>query len=131
MPDNLFLACASFEQRTTSLARCLAEDYRARKAIVYYNQEFISYRGVARNLQVLDTALKQKCDEVDKIAGSLIDPKEQFIILSKAILSLDLNSIKTVTVDVTTFNREALLVLMELLRNNCESARIRVLYVSP
>jgi len=129
--DDLFFVCASFEQRTTSAAKCLAEDYRAKKAFVYYNEEFISNRETARNLQKLCTVLRPKCDVTDEVAGSLIDPKKQFMALRKAILSLDLDSVKAVTVDVTTFNREALLVLMALLRNNCKSARIRVLYVSP
>lgn len=130
-PDDLFLACASFEQRTSSVADCLAGDYRARKGIIYYNQEFVSNRKTARNLQKLDKLLRLKCGEIDRINGSLLDPEKQFATLKRAILALDLDSIKAVTVDVTTFNREALLVLMALLRNNCALAKIRVLYVSP
>ena len=131
IPDDLFMVCASFEHRTTSAIECLSEDYRAKKGIIYYNQEFVSNLKTSKNLERLKALLRLRCNGVDVREGSLVLPEKQFAVLKDAVLSLSPASIKAITIDVTTFNREALLVLMALLRNNCALARIRVLYVSP
>jgi len=131
IPDDLFVVCASFEHRTKSAAECLSGDYKAKKGIIYYNHEFISNPKTAKNIERLKVLLKLRCNEVDVIEGSLVYPEKQFAVLKNAVLSPNPATIKAVTIDVTTFNREALLVLVALLRNNCAFATIRVLYVSP
>lgn len=130
-PDDLFIVCASFEQRTTSATECLAEDYRAKRGIIYYNSEFFPFGKTKENLRIIEGILNQRCKDLSNIEGSLNDAHKQFDVLRKAILECGLGEIQRVTIDVTSFNREALLVLMALLRNNYPSALIRVLYVSP
>jgi hypothetical protein len=131
LPDDLFIVCASFEDRTTSATSSLANNYAAKRAIIYFNAEFMEYSKTKDNLEKIQVSLRKHCSNIQTVEGSLNDAQKQFSALKKRILECGFGEIQRVTIDVTSFNREALLVLMALLRNNYPSALIRVLYVSP
>jgi len=130
--DDLLFVCASFEPRTTTATECLGKSYRAKNGLLYYNNSEASSDIVKTNLEKLRRLLELKCDRVRTIEGSVNDPVKQFKAIKDAVLDIRAsNSFRAITIDSTTFNREALLVAMALIRTNHSSAMTRVLYVSP
>jgi len=130
--DDLLFVCASFEFRTMTATECLGKSYRAKNGLLYYNSSEATSDIVKTNLEKLRRLLELKCDRVKTIEGSVSDPVKQFKAIKDALLEIGAsNSFRAITIDSTTFNREALLVAMALIRTNFSSAMTRVLYVSP
>ena len=135
VPDELLLVCSSYESRSVTIAECLAKDYRATKGVVYVNKEFLE-SGVApamnENLDKLKKLLAPHCDELVVAQGSWLQPNVQLNSLKHELLTNGAGSKnRCITVDITTFNREALLVAIALLRDDIRNSRIRTLYVKP
>lgn len=135
-PDDLFLACASFEPRSVKAAECLSPTYRARQAIIYANSECLEgCQGVGTrpHLYQLITILARHADRVDVVEGSLFDAPKQLETLRKALLTdwQPQDQQPTVTIDTTTFNRESLLIASALLRSFEPKPTVRAVYVSP
>ena len=134
-PDELIVLCASYEERALTTVQCLSESYRARKAVVYVNEEFLVGAGGAPARQKayqLVEHVARHCERVDVAEGSLYDPHKQLNAL-RSNLSLDETHGHQcpVTIDTTTFNREALIVCCALLKANFRRVTIRTVYVSP
>jgi hypothetical protein len=135
-PDDLFLVCASYEERSVAAVESLSPEYRCRTGIIYVNADFLEkYEDCPTKemLERIESALKPLCEQLVVAKGSWIDAKEQL----KAIKTC-LNpegkahpNNATITIDTTTFNRESLLVSILLIRKHYKNARIRTLYVSP
>ncbi len=136
LPDDLFIACASFEPRSVFVANSLSTTYSARRAIVYVNREFLEGGSGPRtkpNLYGLIKSLARRADTVDVVEGSWLSDVEQIGALRQGLgLSVALGrQLERVTVDCSTFNREALLTLLVLLRSAWPECRLRILYSSP
>lgn len=134
-PDDLFIVCASYEPRSIAVAKVLADDYRCHRAILYCNKEF--HRGrrgepARKNLARLQEIFTACSDEYRIVEGSWLDPSIQLLKMREALSSFEAidGQGPSVTFDITTFNREALLMTAGLLRTSAESA-IRIVYVSP
>jgi len=145
IPDDLFLACASYEPRTVAVAELLASEYRSKKGVIYVNREFLEGTRGERtklNLNRLNEILGQHCDVVNLVEGSWLNAKDQLISLRDALVpgnceqqSVSAKSALTqeavITLDTTTFNREVLLTTAVLLRTRFPKSDIRAVYVSP
>ncbi len=134
-PDDIFLVCASFEPRSSVARQYLAKSYRAKRGIIYVNKEFLnsSQNDTRKNLKRLKSILRPRCDELVVAEGSWLDATQQLASLKKVLLTKELRADKatSITIDVTTFNREALIVAIALLRSHLNSSTIRTVYVSP
>jgi hypothetical protein len=136
-PDDLFLVCGSYEERTLAVTQALATSYRSRRAIIYVNRELretSESNQVESNLQKLYDELQHHSDQVARIEGSWQDPRAQLIALRDALIPVatdDPNQAWSITIDCTTFSRECLLTAMALLRARFPNSNIRVAYVSP
>lgn len=136
IPDDLFLACASYEPRTVAVAELLASEYRSKKGVIYVNREFLEgHRGerTKLNLDRLKEILRQHCDAVNLVEGSWLNAKDQLISLRDALVpgNCEQQQEAVITLDTTTFNREALLTAAVLLRTRFPKSDIRAVYVSP
>lgn len=133
--DDLFIACASFEPRCTAAAERLSPQYKAHTAVIYVNQEVLDpseANPVQQNLHRLRALLDQRSDKVLVAEGSWIDVKRQVVSIRETLFGIDsFASIRSITIDSTTFNRESLLTTVALLRENLPAAVIRIIYVSP
>lgn len=134
-PDDFFIVCASYEPRTLGVATALSPEYRAKRAIIYFNHEFTSYEesktSLEKHILELQRLLDPHCDEVRLARGSWLSAKEQLVSLRDQIVDKNSSTKKiNVTLDATTFNREALLVTVLLLRANY-SSNLRIAYSSP
>lgn len=125
--DDLFFCCASYEARSTAVVETLSKSYRCKESIIYVNKEFRPTCETAMGF--LSKALRQ-VSKVRTCEGSWLDQTFQFNALKGAIDAVK-SSIENITIDVTTFNREALLVGTLLIRTRWPDARIRIVYSSP
>lgn len=133
-PDDLYIVAATFEPRGTALSRALAVGYRARTSFIYVNRDLDSTSAaniIEAAVQQLRGDLQTRSDSSDIIEGSWADARKQVESLAEAFSRVDIDEPATITIDITTFNREALIVCLALLRSRFPSARIRALYVSP
>jgi hypothetical protein len=134
-PDDYFIVCASYEPISLSAINSLAPEYRARRGIIYVNNEFLNGRGselTKSNLKRITEKLNYHCEEVITINGSWLNAKDQFIALRDGLSreKLDKSLETRITLDITTFNREALLSTVVLLRTYFLAAILRTVYVS-
>jgi hypothetical protein len=135
--DDLFITSASYEERSLRLAKGLPNKYKAARAIIYVHKEFLDDPNgkTANNLRSIQSDLRRCCDTVEVIEGSWLDQASQLLKLRSALVSEKVgrgtSSFRNITVDATTFTRETLMLLIELLRFNLPNPNIRVLYVSP
>jgi len=83
-------------------------------------------------IAALQAGLEPKCDHFGIIEGSWENIREQVEALQGAFARIipDKKPV-TVTIDCTTFNREALIVCLAMLFSLYPDARVRVAYVSP
>lgn len=133
VPDDLYLVCAGYEERSSAVTARLASDYHAHKAVIYVNTEF-SHKGDNGRTQLtllqLREILKDHCENVEEVEGSWLNPVTQLRALKGALIT-GKSQINTVTLDVTSFNRESLLVATLLLRTGKRECLIRVASTSP
>jgi hypothetical protein len=134
--DDLFVACASFEPRTASVSLNLPAGYKTSRALVYTNHEFLcgpAGQATRKNLYRMIDALARHAGSVQVAEGSWLCAQTQWGVV-RAALDESLPAeppAPSVTVDITTFNRESLLVTVLLLRTRFPDSRIRLLYASP
>lgn len=134
-PDDLFITCASFEPRSGSVVHSLSDKYRAKSGIVYVNRELLnefSEEKTQNCLREIKNKLENHCDDVQIAKGSWLNPSEQLNALKDAFQSANvLKERPKLTIDVTTFNRESLLILLNLVYNRIQHPKTRIIYVSP
>lgn len=136
VPDDLFIASASYEQRTLAATQAFAPEYKAVRAIVYANREVLDDpldSNGRENRDKLIDALRKHSENVDQVTGSWRKPKDQLVAMRTALTPLSEATIRrrAFTIDTTTFSREALLTTIALLRTHFANSSIRVLYTSP
>lgn len=133
--SDILFCCASFEPRSTSVLNELTEDYHAETGILYYNKELqdLAPDKLSDSLRTLKAELGKYCDHIRIAEGSIEDPILQLNQLRDALSFADNDGtdIQSITVDITTFNREALLTLLNLLNSWYSDAELDILYASP
>lgn len=130
-PDDIFIVCASFEPRTFFAAENLSPEYRAKRSLVYVNQEFlVGHPGALTrpNLFRLIECMARRSEKVDVANGSWLSEVDQIKAIKHGLGFDDGSETgpERVTLDCTTFNRESLLTLLLLLRSRWPTCRVRV-----
>ena len=130
IPDSMFLSAVSFEERCLNSSSLLSGNYLTQEFIL------IRYRGVDKEnkrnthqdklIKNLESHLGRKergiviyCDKDDPVDGS--------VKLKEALANSDLCEGR-ITIDITTFTKQYLLVLMNLIKEAYPLASIRFLY---
>lgn len=113
LPDriDLFICCASFEKRSISVASHL-NPLNIQASIIFQIEELTEISN--SNYQELFDLLKEKT--VKKLLSSSF-PLNSADILSEALDEVLRNEGSTIVVDITTFTKETLLMLLNLLWN--------------
>ncbi|WP_323170911.1 hypothetical protein [Natrialba sp. PRR66] len=133
-PDDLYFTSAGFEERTLAATESLDSDYRAEWGIIYVNKEYFERSNketTKEHLKKLQKSLEQHCDEVDVLMGSWLEADEQLFTLRDGLQVLTGRNSLDITVDITTFNREALLVSFNILYSLSNNITTRILYATP
>jgi len=130
MPDSIFLSAVSFEERCLNSSRLLSDNYVTEDFIL------IRYRGAdkddkrnAYQKELFENLANRSggeekgttiyCDRDDAIDG--------LVKLKEVLKNLDLSEGR-ITIDITTFTKQYLLVLLKAIRQDYPSASIRILY---
>jgi hypothetical protein len=131
--DDLFIACASFEERSTGLANCMTGNYRVKRSAIYVNSEFQELRATRESINAIETKLRNASDDyIGLRVGSWADAIKQFQVLRELIAPTGVSNEPTrVTVDITTFNRESLLACLTILHWAYPKGAVRLGYISP
>lgn len=129
--DEIFIGCASFEDRTTGVATKLSEEYRTSYAFLYKYDERNRTTLRDENFEKLKTALLRHSENVVPIICDHHDPLDG---ISKLRNLLEETGIilkyKNIAIDVTTFTKQHLLVLLKFMEN-LKSKSIRLFYTEP
>ena len=127
-PDDVLLCCASYEERCTGALRIL-EKYKCRQSYVFvYNEPDTRRDGY------LDE-MKQRlsnCGETAVIPTSKEDPFSSFGELNKKLMEMSLDRDQSIiTIDITTFTKKHLLLLLRNLDMLGFWDSIRLIYSEP
>jgi hypothetical protein len=132
-PDELFITCASFEPRCVAVTESMLGNYSATRGIAYVNQEFQKVGRTSDHERIIATNLSLTCEAFQGTTlGTWEDAAKQFTVLRSALAPQGVQrSIRRITLDITTFNREALLAVLTILRWAYPQGVLRLAYVSP
>jgi hypothetical protein len=131
--DEVFICCNSFEPRTTSAARELDPKYLASRAIICRGDTYLDKGKTAAHLEFLTQTLRKRSREepVELVFqyGNPVHFIQQFDQHFRSAVS----SCRTanVTVDISTFPRQELLLLLRYLDRQPSRGEIRLLYGEP
>lgn len=130
--DNLFILSASYEDRCTAVSETLYRDYQVEDAIIFYNKEFIGRGNTKNKLRSLKSKVQKFAHRFNEMGTTLTDDSNIILAFHNYILS---NGIKLegkiVTIDITTFPRQELLLLLRYIRMLNSNGTIRILYATP
>jgi len=134
VPDDLFIACISYEPRTLGVLKKLNDNYEASIGIFAVNKKFGNYTKVREHEEQVKKILESKSyfRRSMNITSFIDNPIQIIVDIDKIIKNAfsckeDIN----ITLDITTFPRDELLVLIYYLRHLSKVQMIRILYTSP
>jgi len=117
-PDDLFICCASFEERSVASTLRIAADFRTRFAIIFVVEEPLYKREVAHNLARLQGELKKRSAEgIFVISCQRENPVEGVAQFKKAWQKCQPRGSEGpfVTIDISGFTKIYLLELLHYL----------------
>lgn len=132
--DDIFIACISYEPRTTAILEKLDKKYKAEMGVFILNERFKDYENVKNNLSVCNNIIDRGNNFFSTlwIPSALENPIKIIIELERIIRDKFVHkSDLSITIDVSTIPRGELLTILYYLRNHKNIKNIRILYVSP
>lgn len=104
--DDLFIACASFEDRTTAIADRLSEEYKIAKSFVFKYDEKNKTNLRDINFKKLKTLTEQHSEETFPIICSHHDPLDGIYKIRDLCKNKSINMEgKNISLDITTFTK--------------------------
>ncbi len=130
--DNLLILSASYEDRCVAVMGSLDQSYQAEDTLIFYNKEFIG-RGKTKNKL---RSLKSKASKISHRFGEIettLSQSSNIIYAFHDYISEHAIKIedKIVTIDISTFPRQELLLLLRYIRMLNTRGTIRILYTKP
>lgn len=131
-PEHLLILSASFEERCMGVIDSLKSSFRSDNTFLFYNKGFVK-RGKAPEYY---KSLVSKCKKISNNFETIeipINDKQHIItelhnMINKYSLTLEK---RTITIDITTFPRHELLLMLRYLRMQNIKSKIRLLYTRP
>lgn len=129
--DEVFIMCASFEDRTTAVASKFSEEYKISNSFVFKYDEKNRTNLREQNFEILKNILLKHSEKLYPLICDHYDPldgiyKFQDLCKSRGIV---LES-KNITIDVTTFTKQYLLVLLKFIEKQ-KPKSTRLFYTEP
>lgn len=134
LPDDIFIACISYEPRTTGILKKLGKSYNADVLCFITNEKFKDFTRLKENKKEIENILQSSSffNNYNTILASINNPVKIIIGIDKIIKSRFKNKEKiNITIDSTTLPRCELLTVIYYLRHLPIVETIRILYVSP
>ena len=127
-PDDVFICSASFEERCVGTCR-LFDDYRFRNGFVFVNDQPAGNKE--QRLREI-RAMTNPLGRVEVLWYSETDPAGSIASFTKYLHQIDLDPANTViTLDISTFNKRHLLMLLKELDERGYWDSLRILYTEP
>ena len=131
--DDVFATCCSYEDRTLGVVESLSPYYRTRHAAVFVSREYADKGNapshLARIQERLSEAMTTKCEvikfEIDRPLASM----REFEAMCGQWAGM--HPLNWVTLDISTFPRQEMLVLLRVLDKTVGLSRVRLLYTAP
>lgn len=131
--DSVLITCASFEERSTAVVQRFSPGYSTDHTFIFRSTE---YGGMGKSPAYFEL-LQNKVNRVSKNKPTLIEfsidhsipSMIQFETLYRRLKATE--SVRSVSVDITTFPRQELLMLLRVLDSESPAAPIRLFYGEP
>jgi hypothetical protein len=129
--ESLFITCASYEPRTSAVALRLSGDYRVKNAVVCRAVEYLD-QGRSQELfdEVFSSLGKRALNPIYELRFPLSQPVDFIRKLGQHLRRIDIDD-GGITVDISTFPRRELLILLHLLQSRYPDVGLRLLYSEP
>lgn len=131
--DSLFVACTSYEERSTAASTRLSDAYSVARAVVFRSKEYAEKGSNPENFRSIVRAVAGRSTSepcvIDFEIGEPMHSLYQFQTRCEEWNEED--PIVDATVDISTFPRQELLVLLRVLDNLAHRPMIRLLYTEP
>ena len=132
-PDDLFICCASFEERCLSSASTMGADFLTKYAVIFMVEDPAFKREIEHNMYRLQTELRKKTTEgVFVITCQRGNPVEGVGQLDKIMDKCKLNTEDGpyITIDISGFTKLYLLELLNYLVNQRKPGMPRILHTT-
>ena len=126
-PDRLLVCCISREERCLGTLGRLAKDYSADKALVFSKEDEGS--GQADHMQEALDVLRP-ISEVESLSRTSTDPAETAR-LSRPYLQESTSEQGAILLDITSFQKSEILLLLRLFNETDVTDRVRITYSEP
>jgi len=131
--DSLFICCSSYEERSTLGVRRLSPEYRSDYSFICLASEYERKGKAPQYYEEIRTCLETACQQKPQTYRFRIEDSIGSVnTLDRQLGRLrDENPLRAVTIDISTFPREELLLLLRYLDNHVNRGQIRLLYGEP
>lgn len=131
--ETLVIVCASYEERSTAVVQMLSSAFRARRTVVFVSEEYADKGKTPEHLAEISAILRRASGgEPTRIEFQIDRPMaamRQFENMCRDWHKSE--AIASIAVDISTFPRQELLVLLRILDNLPWSPSIRLFYAEP
>lgn len=131
--DSILIACASYEERSTAVARRLSDKYKAAHVLIFRSKEYSEKGTTPESFQFLWDKLGGICTSdpylIEFCLEHSIPPLVEFENYCRELQAS--SPIESVTIDITTFPRQELLMLLRVLDGLPVRPKIRLFYAEP
>jgi len=129
--NELFITCASFEDRTTAVVSKFPKEYKISNSFVFKYDEKNRTNLREQNFEILKSILLKHSEKLCPLICDHYDPldgiyKFQDLCKSRGIVFND----KNITVDISTFTKQYLLVLFKFIEKQ-KPKSLRLFYAEP
>jgi hypothetical protein len=131
--DSLLVTCASYEERSMLTIQRLAAQYRAEHTVLCCALEYREKGKTPRHFDLIRKGLTPLSDdEPEELFFSVEDPIG-FIrdLAGRVSRQLTSSPFRSVTIDITTFPRQELLLLLKYFDSQVKPGNLRLLYGEP
>jgi len=131
--DSLFIACPSYEDRSVAVAERLSADYVVDRVVLFTSVEYSDKGKFPSHLQRNKHALEKACSlGLTTLNFCMDQPIRSMVEFEKLCRHWhELSRLESITVDVSTFPRQELIVLLRVLESLPHLPRIRLFYTEP
>lgn len=131
--DSLFITCASYEDRSTATVERLATTYATDHAVVFFSTEYAEKGHTPSNRRrILDVLRTASRGEVHEIGFCMTQPIPAMVQFEELCIGhYESSGIRSISVDISAFPRQELLILLRVLDNLPRRPVIRLFYAEP
>jgi hypothetical protein len=132
--SEVFIGCASYEERCTGALLSASKDYNPESIIIFYSTEYLNKGKTKDFLELLmQFGITLTNEKPELIDFSVLSQRECLNRLNTSImekLHKGFQDIK-ITIDITTFPRQLLFLLLREVRQIVQANNLRLLYSEP